>query len=577
MVEPVAEELAREQREISVAEFFEKNRHLLGFDSRVKAVLTCVKEAVDNSLDACEDLLYRLRRRREELLKKKAELERKLGIGKRGKERILKRLEKLEEKIKQVEEEIESSLPEIRVEIRDLGEGSYKIAVLDNGPGIVPEQVPRCFGKLLYGSRFHKLKQSRGQQGVGISAGVLYSQLTKGKPVRVISKIAKDKPAYCFEVMIDIIRNEPDVVSKRVVEGFPFDHGTQVELEVEGTYLGKGSRSVIEYLRRTSVINPTARITFVDPQGQKFVFPRTSRVPPIEPLEIKPHPHGIEVGILLRMLKATIKRTLLSFIITEFCRVGSTSAKQIIRNAGLAPDRDPKGISREEAERLAKAMQGAKLMRPPTDCLSPIGEKELVRSLEIEYKPEFATAITREPTVYRGMPFQVEAAIAYGGEIPAFKEARVVRYADKVPLIYQSGSCAITQAARKVDWRRYGVEKVSSGLPVGSFVIIGHVLSVWVPFTSESKSAIASYLVITRELRLAFQECARRLKLHLARKYKRVRRIRRMKTFLRYSGEVATSLSKLTGKKKEEVSSYIQDLIREKYGEEIEGWGEEAG
>ena len=117
-----AQEMAKKHRDISVAEFFEKNRHLLGFDNARKALLTCVKEAVDNSLDACEEA----------------------GI-----------------------------LPEIQVELIDMGNNRFRVIVEDNGPGIIRAQIPKVFAKLLYGSKFHRLKQSRGQQGIGISASVM--------------------------------------------------------------------------------------------------------------------------------------------------------------------------------------------------------------------------------------------------------------------------------------------------------------------------------------------------------------------------------------------------------------------
>src|SRR5690348_1775669 len=195
-----AESMAGRQREISISEFFTKNRHLLGFDSPLKALLTAVKEAVDNSLDACEEA----------------------GI-----------------------------LPEIQVEITPTGEDRFRIAVEDNGPGIVHEQIGKVFGKLLYGSKFHKLSQSRGQQGIGISAAVMYGQLTTGKPARILSRTGKRAEAHEFLLSVDTSQNKPDIHDKKT-SAWEKDHGTRVEIEMEARYQ-KGLRSVDMYLKQTAI------------------------------------------------------------------------------------------------------------------------------------------------------------------------------------------------------------------------------------------------------------------------------------------------------------------------------------
>jgi len=213
MTKVIAEELAKKQRAISVSEFFTKNRHLLGFDSPTRALLMTVKEAVDNSLDAC-----------------------------------------LEMKI----------LPEIKVILKEITESRFNIVVEDNGPGIIKQQIPNIFAKLLYGSKFHSLKQSRGQQGLGISMSVLYSQLTTGKATKIISKISPNKPAHYYELQIDTKNNEPKILKDQTVD-WDKDHGTKIELEIEGKYL-KGRQSVDEYIKQTAMANPYAQITYLNPQ-----------------------------------------------------------------------------------------------------------------------------------------------------------------------------------------------------------------------------------------------------------------------------------------------------------------------
>ncbi|MEQ1895534.1 MAG: DNA topoisomerase VI subunit B, partial [Planctomycetota bacterium] len=318
-----AEEMAGRQREISVSEFFTKNRHLLGFDSPLKALLTAVKEAVDNSLDACEEG----------------------GI-----------------------------LPEIVVEIAATGEDRFRVSIEDNGPGIVKEQIPKVFGKLLYGSKFHKLSQTRGQQGIGISAACMYGQLTTGKPVRIVSRTSKKKPAYEISMSMDTAHNRADLHGEKELAEWEREHGTRVEIEMEAKYQ-KGQRSVDMYLKQTAIANPHLTLTWIDPGGQKSVYERSTKTlpPPVE--EIKPHPHGVELGILIAMLKETSARSLAGFLQEEFVRVGAKAAEEICGTAKLSEKAYPSRIAREEAAALHSAIQKTKISAPPTTCISPIGEE----------------------------------------------------------------------------------------------------------------------------------------------------------------------------------------------------------
>ncbi|MFB6076446.1 MAG: DNA topoisomerase VI subunit B [Candidatus Aenigmatarchaeota archaeon] len=517
-----AKDMALEQREISVAEFFEKNRHLLGFDNPAKSLLTVVKEAVDNSLDACEEA------------------------------RIL---------------------PNIKVRIEEEGKRKYKLEIEDNGPGIVKEQIPKIFGKLLYGSKFHKLLQSRGQQGIGISAAVLYSQLTRGKPVIIHSKPDDNSQTKQFYLNIDTIKNEPEIVKENTVEG-DMDHtGTRIEMHIEGKYLNR-YHSVDEYLQQTAIMNPYAEITYESPEGEKFEFPRAVDKLPKQPKEIKPHPHGVELGVLTRMLKNTDSRTISSFLQNEFTRVGSTSAEQIYRLSDLEKDRKPTSLKHEEQERLLEAMQKVKLMRPPTDCLSPIGNELMENGLRKEINPEFVAAVSRDPTVYRGNPFQIEAAIAYGGDLIEEKDSavKVLRFANKVPLLYQASSCSITKAVIENNWKRYGLDQPGgNGTPKGPAMILVHMASTWVPFTSESKESIATYPTIVKEIKLAVQDCARKLQKYLRKEQKAEKENRRYKIFQNYMPlilENAKELAEYSGEL--DVDPILDQVIDEELVKRVE-------
>ena len=512
-----AEELAKDQREVSVSEFFERNRHLLGYDNPTRALLTVVKELVDNSLDACEEA---------------------------------------------------RTLPRIWVEVKPAGADRFRVMVKDNGPGMVDKQIPLALGKLLYGSRFFKLVQSRGQQGIGGSGAILYSQLTTGKPTTIVSSTGNGKTSF-YELMIDIKKNEPEVVSHQFIADGKNWHGMKVETEVVGRYI-ESKQSIPEYIRQVAIANPHANIVFDGPNG-KSEFPRgVNKLPPL-PKEIKPHPHGIEIGILRRMLKNTRARTVASFLTNDFSRVGQGSAKEICEKAGIDPRLSPKRLDRDDSERLFKAMQKAKLIRPPTDCLSPLGEDILVKGLQKEIKAEFFTGVTRPPTVYRGNPFQVEVAIAYGGELPQEGTVEIMRFSNRFPLLYQGGDCAITKAITATDWRRYGLQHSGRGLPTGPAVILVHLASVWVPFISESKQAIASYPIIIKEIKLALQEAGRRLQRYVSgRRRIELHRKRRM-IFERYIPEVALSLSKLTKAKAKIIENKLRSMAQRKTEVKIRG------
>jgi DNA topoisomerase-6 subunit B len=506
-----AQTMAARQREISVSEFFSRNRHLLGFDNPRRALLTGVKEAVDNSLDACEEA----------------------GI-----------------------------LPQIEVVVEQVAEDRYRVRVRDNGPGIVKSQIPNIFGKLLYGSKFHRLRMSRGQQGIGISAASMYGQLTTGKPTRIVSRIGPRRPAHYYEIQIDTTRNRPQIVREGELE-WEYPQGTQVEIEMEARYL-RGRQSVDEYLRQTALANPHLTLEYRAPDGEQQVYERSTDELPPEAREIKPHPHGVELGMLMKMLQDTPHRTLQGFLTHEFARVSVRVAKEICEKAGLTPNARPKSIAREESDRLFRAINATKLMRPPTDCIVPIGEELLRRSLEQNCNAAFYASTTRPPAVYRGNPFQVEAAVGFGGEIDPEGPVTLWRFANRVPLLYQQSACAITRSLMEVDWRNYRISQSSGALPTGPLVVMVHLASVWVPFTSESKEAVAHYEEIIREIRLALQECGRRVGEHIGQERRQAEAARKRSYVEQYIGHIADALQDILGdgnRKRQQLEENLRAIL----------------
>jgi DNA topoisomerase-6 subunit B len=675
--EGIAEELAESQRQISIAEFFEKNKHMLGFDSGARGLVTAVKEAVDNALDATEEA----------------------GI-----------------------------LPDIYVEIDDEGD-YYTLIVEDNGPGITKEQVPKVFGKLLYGSRFHAREQSRGQQGIGISAAVLYSQLTSGKPARVTSRTKGSSEAEYFELIIDTDENEPEIKNSGTTS-WDRTHGTRIELEMEANMRARSQ--LVKYMQHTAVVNPHARLTFKEPSmDEPRRFERATDELPAETEEIRPHPHGVELGTLLKMLAATDSHSISGFAQEEFTRVGRKTADSILDNfrdrhfgreaawqppqkhekselaravanavsnksadataafgdevadnvvarnrlahhelaevvaetaeevgddhgetfgdtvqenaveaaweqltddrssdlyqlvdkatstrkddetvhglaerlatrfekgrerdrathdelreyvnraAELTEEHDDATIGdtarenvvmevwntmktvsdavpkvrefvddRDMASDLLEAMKETDIISPPTNCLSPITGELVEAGLKKEYDADFYAASTRDADVHGGDPFIVEAGIAYGGELDEDGQGDVLRFANRVPLVYQRGACATTDVVKSIGWRNYNLSQPGgSGIPTGPAVIMVHVASTNVPFTSESKDAVANVPEIEDEIELAIREAARELKSYLNKRKSLQKRKKKQNVIASILPEMAEKLADVT-------------------------------
>ncbi|SEP82279.1 DNA topoisomerase VI subunit B [Natrinema salaciae] len=715
----IAEELAESQQSISIAEFFEKNKHMLGFDSGARGLVTAVKEAVDNSLDAAEES----------------------GI-----------------------------LPDIYVEIQEAGD-YYRLIVEDNGPGLTKETLPKVFGKLLYGSRFHAREQSRGQQGIGISAAVLYAQLTSGKPAKITSRTQGSSEAEYFELIVDTDENEPEI---SVEETTTWDrpHGTRIVLEMEANM--RARQQLHDYIKHTAVVNPHARLELREPQ-EHFKFERATDQLPEETEEIRPHPHGVELGTVMKMLTATDSQTVSGFLQEEFTRVGKKTADSIIdafrdrhygREMRWRPPASHEGIDlhgavadatankgaeataafaeaiagavadvdriahyelreavesaaeaveddhgttfgetvrenaveavwleltdaaqpdaddadaatsddeasefdggsrlvadlyeladdatstrkddetitafadrlaakfederdqenrrhrltykrlrdhvdraadlteeyddvsfgetarenvtdaiwdvmatvpddpplvrelngdRDATSNLVDAMRATDIMAPPTRCLAPISEELITAGLEKEFDADFFASATRDAGVSGGDPFIVEAGIAYGGELPAEGTGEVMRFANRVPLVYQRGACATTDVVKSIGWRNYGLDQPGgSGLPNGPVVIMVHVASTNVPFTSESKDAIANVPEIEDEIELAIREAARELKSYLNKRRSMQQRRKKQNVLGKILPEMATKVAEVTGRDEPDIDDAIARIM----------------
>jgi DNA topoisomerase-6 subunit B len=506
-----AQTLDAEFKEHSVAEFFKKNKQMLGFVGKVRTLTMVIHEYVTNSLDACEES----------------------GI-----------------------------LPTIDVKINELGKEYYEVTVSDNGPGISQENIGKAFGQLLAGTKFHRLIQSRGQQGIGCSGCTMLSQMTTGKASKIITG-RKGKKPISLEITIDPKSNQPKITNQKELDkNFS---GTAVQAKFKDVIYRDSEQGVLEYLRRTAIANPHAEISLRDPTGQKIKFKRTSKSIPKLPKEVKPHPKGVTVDEIITMVKVTNSRTVSSFISNDFDRTGAKSIEEVKKRVNFDMNKDPKKINWDESEEIIKAFKEIDFISPTMDALRPIGEDQIKKSLESIVKPEFLTVITRKPTVYAGgFPFQVEIAIAYGGEagrnIGEGRKMEIMRFANRVPLPFDAGNCALTHAVQSIDWKRYKIKDAENS-PLTIFI---NFISVHIPYTGAGKQSVADEEEVLEELRLALMNTGRRAGIFISHKRKEAENQMKRKMFYKYIPEIARALNKVTKSDEEKIKKKMEKLVLEK-------------
>ena len=523
------------QKQIAISEFFEKNKHFLGFDSLQRAIITAVKESVDNSLDACEEL------------------------------RIL---------------------PDIRIEVKRLGGNRVELITQDNGPGIPRDSIEHVFGKFLLGSRFHAIRQTRGQQGIGITGVVMYSQLTTGAKTRVVSKVKDDATAVFVDLGIDTRKNKA-IKSGEIrdtwidnVTGEEVEHGLRIETVMNAKYQ-RGRQSVYQYLRMTSIVNPHATITLTvqDKDGdiiEEGHWERTTDRLPRVVKEIKPHPHGIHLGTLQRMLREAEERKMTSFLRHNFSGISMRAAREILEKAGLDESRQPRRIRAEEAQLIADSFQKVKVLNPPTDCLSPIEDLLIKKGLSKAIDSRFASTATREPQVTQGNPFQVEVGLVFGGDLNSDSPIEILRFANRVPLMYQQGGCLLTKALESVDWKRYGLEQPGGrGIPKGPAAVLIHLASTNVQFTSEAKEAVAANEEVLEEIRRALLEVGRGLKNHLKKSSQRKKAQEKFELINVILPEISKKSSQLLDREEPDLAPVITRIMNAVFCEEELGWDKE--
>ncbi len=513
---PAGEDLFKDLREHSIAEFFRKNAQMLGYSGKIKSLTTVIHEAVTNSLDACEES----------------------GI-----------------------------LPSILVELKQPDEETVIVRTKDNGPGIPKKHISDVFGKMLAGTKFHRNIQLRGQQGIGIAGVTMYSQMTTGKPVEIIT-VTKNE-AWDIELNIDIRKNKADIISQQEITPKPEQTGVEYIAQFKEVQMSQGDQSPYEYLRRTALANPHAEITYIDPSGAKIHFPRTTDQLPKKPTEVPPHPKGVIVDDLVLMAKVSSNRTVKGMLQNEFSRMSSAKAAEVGQHVQFDIEMAPKKMGWPEAEQIVKAFKKMDFLAPATDCLRPIGETDIEKAMKSILAPEFLAVVERKPTVYGGgYAFQVEVGIAYHGHAGRKLQTgeqrwEIMRFANRTPLLFDAGGCALTKAAQDVEWNRYGLKNIDE-TPVTIFI---NLISTHIPYTGAGKQSVADIDELVQEIRFALMDVGRKFNRFHSHKRSMQEHAARRNTFLKYITEIVPALAGIIGKDKKLLEPKWVKLVEDHIGE----------
>ena len=487
----------------STAEYFAKNLQQVGFSSPTKAVLTTLKEAVDNSLDACE-----------------------------------------EGKIP----------PSLIVEVRKLGKGSARntdfieVMVEDNGPGMDQTDMTKVFGEYLASSKFGRGRASRGQQGIGISAATTWAQLTHAAGVQVLSKTTKMRKALSAQVDVDIKGNKGLLKNKQTME-WEKKHGTKVIFRIDGRIQLNGDGGLLTYLEGTTLLNPHLELKYKLLENEEVHIPRVSKEVPTVPPATLPHPHTMKLGEFITHAGIYPNFTFKKFLKTGFSRVTDSSIRDFVKN-GLPKEllgKPLKQIKDMNYKKAFQAIQGTTLSNPSTRSVLTVGEEALSKSILRIGEVDFFSVVTRKPKICDHKPVVIEVALARfldrGNEEGSIQ---LLRFANRVPLQFDKGSCAITKAIESVNWRSYGLSQSKNSLPTGPYIFAVSVVSPFIKFKNASKETIDASDELVEEIRLAVMRAGQKLSRHIKRENKAADLERKIKHIEQFGPILVETLSRIT-------------------------------
>ncbi len=457
----------------STAEYFAKNLQQVGFSSPIKAVLTTLKEAVDNSLDACES---------------------------------------------------NEILPELEIEIVKIGLGStkntdlIKIVVEDNGPGIEAEDLAKVFGEYLASSKFGRGQCSRGQQGIGISAATTWAQMTNAKGVQVLSKTKTMRKSISAQVDVDIKTNTGILKNKEMIDWKNKTSGVRVEFLIDGRIQLNGDGGLLTYIEGTALLNPHVTMKYKLADADWVTTERVSNQTPEIPEATLPHPHTFKLGEFITHATLYGKIPLSKFLKTGFSRISDQSLKDFVK-AGMPKNLVEKPITslnEDEFKKVFQAIQATVLMAPSTKSVLTVGEEALSKSINRLGQVDFFSVMTRKPTICDFKPVVVEVALARFIDRGANDQpVQLLRFANRVPLQFDKSGCAITWAIESVNWKSYGLAQPKDSLPLGSFVFAVSVVSPFIKFKNASKETIDASDELVEEIRRALMQAGQKLSRHI--------------------------------------------------------------
>lgn len=492
----------------STAEYFAKNLQQVGFSSPTKAVLTTLKEAIDNSLDACE------------------------GSG---------------------------ILPYLDISIEKVGTGSsknsdlIKIVVEDNGPGIEPEDLARVFGEYLASSKFGRGQCTRGQQGIGISAATTWAQLTNAKGVKVVSKTKKMRKAVRGIVEVDI-RNNSGVLKNKDTMDWDKESGVHVEFIIDGRIQLNGDGGLLTYLEGTVLVNPHLEMKYKLLENEPVFIQRVSSTIPEVPAPTLPHPHTMKLGEFIAHAHLYGKISLEKFLKTGFSRVSDQTLKDVISNGmpkGLL-DKGLMSFKEDDFKTIFAAIQKTDLMPPSTKSVLTVGEESLSKSIMRLGNVDFFSVMTRKPTICDFKPVSVEVALArFLDRGEADNPVQVLRFANRVPLQFDKSACAITRAIETVNWKNYGMNQPKDSLPLGPYVFAVSVVSPFIKFKNASKETIDSSDELVEEIRRALMQAGQKLSRHIRKEEKEADLERKLAHIEQFGPILVEGLVRIVGASKE--------------------------
>jgi len=492
-----------EFEELSPSEFFWRHKDLAGFTNPMRAIYGTIRELVENSLDAAEVHEIPL---------------------------------KLHLKVTRLEEEQKGE---------EGREETLHLHIEDNAGGISREKIPNAFGRVLVSSKY-RLRQSRGLFGLGGKMALIYGQSMTHEPFTIRSSVGKRNPIVEYTMMVDIEKNTPRILKRRRLQNPGGWRGTVIDLTTRGDW-AHAKQKVVEYLTNTAIAAPYASIFFEDPDGAQYKFEPVTTDMPKPPTETRPHPSGLDVESLKRLATATKTTNLPTFLCRQFQRIGPVTAKKLLQFAGMHPRKDPHKLTREELIQLTNSMNSfTDFKAPEASCLSPVGAKQLEAGIKNQLKPAFVTTVARKPAAYSGFPFIVEAGLAYGGEIQpnASGKIPIIRFANKIPLLFDEGSDVTRKVVDAVNWRLY---RADTTMPVA---IVTSIVSTRIPFRSAGKEMVADRPEIERELLNCLRECARQLGRYLSRRQRAAYDRKRLDVFEKFLPKLAEFSTRLAGKSK---------------------------